>query len=40
MLALLVDGLAHAADLQTQGEFGAHYLSYWVDEVHEGSEVR
>lgn len=23
---------AHAADLQTQGEYGVHYLRYWVDE--------
>ena len=23
---------AHAADLQTQGEHGVHYLRYWVDE--------
>jgi len=23
---------AHAADLQTQGEFGVQYLRYWVDE--------
>jgi hypothetical protein len=23
---------AHAADLQTQGEFGVRYLRYWVDE--------
>jgi hypothetical protein len=23
---------AHAADLQTQPEFGVHYLRYWVDE--------
>jgi hypothetical protein len=22
---------AHAADLQTQGEFGVQYLRYWVD---------
>jgi hypothetical protein len=25
---------AHAADLQTQSEFGVHYLRYWVDEAH------
>jgi hypothetical protein len=25
---------AHAADLQTQGEFGVNYLRYWVDEQH------
>jgi DNA-binding CsgD family transcriptional regulator len=25
---------AHAADLQTQGEYGVHYLRYWVDESH------
>ena len=25
---------AHAADLQTQGEHGVHYLRYWVDEEH------
>jgi len=23
---------AHAADLQTQGDHGVHYLRYWVDE--------
>ena len=23
---------AHAADLQTQDEYGVHYLRYWVDE--------
>ncbi|HEV7206944.1 MAG TPA: DUF4242 domain-containing protein [Jatrophihabitans sp.] len=23
---------AHAADLQTQGEHGVHYLRYWVDQ--------
>ncbi|WP_370616978.1 nickel-binding protein [Mumia qirimensis] len=23
---------AHAADLQTQGPHGVHYLRYWVDE--------
>jgi hypothetical protein len=23
---------AHAADLATQGEYGVHYLRYWVDE--------
>jgi hypothetical protein len=23
---------AHAADLETQDEFGVHYLRYWVDE--------
>ena len=23
---------AHAADLQTQGEYGVNYLRYWVDE--------
>jgi hypothetical protein len=25
---------AHAADLQTQGEYDVHYLRYWVDESH------
>jgi hypothetical protein len=25
---------AHAADLQTQGEYGVKYLRYWVDEKH------
>ena len=25
---------AHAADLQTQGRYGVHYLRYWVDETH------
>lgn len=25
---------AHAADLQTQDEFGVRYLRYWVDEPH------
>jgi hypothetical protein len=25
---------AHAADLQTQGQYGVHYLRYWVDEPH------
>ena len=25
---------AHAADLQTQGRYGVHYLRYWVDEPH------
>ena len=25
---------AHAADLQTQGRHGVHYLRYWVDETH------
>jgi len=25
---------AHAADLQTQPDFGVHYLRYWVDEAH------
>ncbi len=24
---------AHAADLQTQDEYGVHYLRYWVDEA-------
>ncbi len=24
---------AHAADLETQGEFDVHYLRYWVDEA-------
>jgi Protein of unknown function (DUF4242) len=24
---------AHAADLQTQGRYGVHYLRYWVDET-------
>ncbi len=24
---------AHAADLETQDEFGVHYLRYWVDEA-------
>lgn len=24
---------AHAADLHTQGQYGVHYLRYWVDEV-------
>jgi hypothetical protein len=23
---------AHAADLQTQDQYGVHYLRYWVDE--------
>jgi hypothetical protein len=23
---------AHEADLQTQGQYGVHYLRYWVDE--------
>jgi hypothetical protein len=23
---------AHAADLGTQGDYGVHYLRYWVDE--------
>jgi hypothetical protein len=23
---------AHEADLATQGEYGTHYLKYWVDE--------
>jgi hypothetical protein len=23
---------AHMADLKTQGEYGVHYLRYWVDE--------
>jgi hypothetical protein len=23
---------AHAADLETQGAYGVHYLRYWVDE--------
>ena len=25
---------AHAADLQTQGRYGVHYLRYWVDQTH------
>ncbi|HEY2948841.1 MAG TPA: DUF4242 domain-containing protein [Micromonosporaceae bacterium] len=25
---------AHAADLQTQGEYGVNYLRYWVDDQH------
>ena len=25
---------AHAADLQTQGLYGVHYLRYWVDQAH------
>ena len=25
---------AHAADLQTQGPYGVHYLRYFVDEAH------
>lgn len=25
---------AHAADLQTQGDYGVRYLRYWVDEEH------
>jgi hypothetical protein len=25
---------AHAADLETQGDHGVHYLRYWVDESH------
>jgi hypothetical protein len=25
---------AHAADVQTQPEFGVHYLRYWVDEAN------
>ena len=25
---------AHAADLQTQGEYDVKYLRYWVDEQH------
>ena len=25
---------AHAADLQSQGRHGVHYLRYWVDETH------
>ena len=24
---------AHLADLQTQGQYGVHYLRYWVDEA-------
>jgi Protein of unknown function (DUF4242) len=24
---------AHAADLQTQGDHGVHYLRYWVDDA-------
>jgi hypothetical protein len=26
--------MAHAADLQTQGEYGVNYLRYWVDDQH------
>jgi Protein of unknown function (DUF4242) len=25
---------AHAADLQTQGEYGVNYLRYWVEDQH------
>ena len=25
---------AHAADLQTQDDYGVHYLRYWVDQEH------
>jgi hypothetical protein len=25
---------AHGADLQIQGQYGVHYLRYWVDETH------
>jgi hypothetical protein len=25
---------AHAADLQTQGDYDVRYLRYWVDEKH------
>jgi uncharacterized protein DUF4242 len=25
---------AHAADLEIQGDYGVHYLRYWVDESH------
>lgn len=25
---------AHAADLQIQGNYGVHYLRYWVDQTH------
>jgi len=25
---------AHAADLETQPDFGVHYMRYWVDEDH------